>query len=132
MQNPYGPRYNRRQASGYRNGVRNNRPGNKYYGNHGREYHNHQAQHNSGNQNNWNGNDRPNQQSNYYQGSFYQQNVPMQPLQNNINQSRPIQPPGGPPPEVHAFDLIGQNGGKRCKRSTNISTRWPGQNGWQS
>ena len=87
MQNPYGPRYNRCQTTGYRNGARNNHPGNKNYGGRGRDYHNHQAQHNSGNQNNWNRNDRPNQQSNYYQGSFYQQNVPMQPSQNNGNQS---------------------------------------------
>ena len=48
-------------------------------------------------------------------------------------QSRPVQPQGGPPAEVHAFDMIGQhNGGERCERSLNDSTRWPGQNGWQS
>ena len=130
-QNPYGPRYNRRQNSGFRNGNRNNRQGNRSYGGRGRDHHNHQSQHNQNNYQ-WNCNDRPNQQSNYYQGSFYQQNAPMQPPHNNSNQSRPIQPPGGPPPEVHAFDLIGQHGGERCERSMNTSARWPGQNGWQS
>ena len=128
MQNPYGPRYKGRQGSNFRGGNRN---GNRNYGGQGHDYHQNQNQNNNGNQ--WNRNDRANQQSNYYQGSYYQQNTPV-PMNNNGNmQSRPVQPQGGPPAEVHAFDMIGQhNGGERCERSLNNTTRWPGQNGWES
>ena len=131
-QNPYGPRYVRRHTN--RGGNRNNRNGGRTYGNRGRDYNNSPAQNNQANQNNyqWNRNNRPNQQSNFYQGSFYQNNIPLPSNQNCGMQSRPIPPPGGPPNEVHAFDLIGQHGGERFERSVNDSARWPGQNGQQS